>query len=346
MIRVAVDAMGGDYAPMAVVIGALEAIILKRDLKILFVGCPEKIEKYIKKAPFHRIEIVPAPEVIEMHEEPVSAVKKKKNSSIVVATRLVSEGAADALVSAGHTGAFLASCVLNIPRIKGISRPALAANFPTGKDFVTVLDVGGSINLKPKNFLEFALMGVVYHRLIFKNPNPRVGLLNIGEESGKGTDLHRSAFKLLSESILNFVGNVEGSDILRGVADVVVTDGFTGNVLLKFAESVAKKVVALIKSAILHNPWFLPFAVGVYPIFKSVKKKIDYTEHGGAPLLGIQKVALAAHGKSSARAIRNAVVLAYNFVKADLPSKTAEALEELLEGTHEGKNSFDRNVCS
>ena len=311
-MRIVVDAMGGDYAPAEIVAGAIRAKE-ELDVEILLVGDPEQIRASVAdSASLKRIEIVPAEGTVEMHEEPLSALRRKPKASINVAMSMVKAGRADAVVSAGHSGAAMAAALLRIGRIKGIDRPAIGAVFPTvvaGKP-VLVLDVGANVDCRPKFLEQFARMGSVYSEYAFGASNPRVGLLNIGEEPSKGNDLTVQVHQTLSESQdINFVGNAEGRDVLSGNFDVIVCDGFVGNVLLKFAEAVGELAVNILKEEL---PRGILGKLGVLLLkgnLRRIKQRLDHAEHGGALLLGVNGVAVISHGSSNAPSIFNAIRL-------------------------------------
>ncbi|MBX2865032.1 MAG: phosphate acyltransferase PlsX [Leptolyngbyaceae cyanobacterium MAG.088] len=310
--RIAVDAMGGDYAPAEIVAGAIRARE-ELDVEILLVGDPDQIRASVADPDsLSRIEIVPSEGTIEMHEEPLSALRKKRNASINVAMDMVKQGRADAVVSAGHSGAAMAAALLRLGRIKGIDRPAIGAVFPTivaGRP-VLILDVGANVDCRPKFLEQFALMGSVYSEYAFGAKNPRVGLLNIGEEPSKGNDVAVQVHQTLSESTaINFVGNAEGRDVLSGNFDVIVCDGFVGNVLLKFAEAIGEVAMNILREEL---PRGILGKLGVLILkgnLKRIKQRLDHAEHGGALLLGVNGVAVISHGSSYAPSIFNAIRL-------------------------------------
>ncbi len=316
-VRIAIDATGGDYAPVEVVAGAIRA---KEELgvEVLLVGDPEQIKASVSQSDLLRqIEIVPAEGTIEMHEEPLSALRRKPNASINVSMDLVKQGRADGVVSAGHSGAAMAAALLRLGRIKGIVRPAIGAVFPTviaGKP-VLVLDVGANVDCRPKYLEQFAVMGSVYSRYVLGTESPRVGLLNIGEEKSKGNEVAVQVYKTLAarESI-NFVGNAEGRDVLSGDFDVIVCDGFVGNVLLKFAEAVGESVLQILREEL---PQGIAGKVGCTLLkgnLKRIKQRVDHAEHGGGLLLGVAGIAVISHGSSRAPSIFNAIRLAKDAV--------------------------------
>ena len=318
-MRIALDVMGGDKAPQVTVKGAVQAAKEADALgieEIILVGDSGAIKKELSSlgASNLPLSIKPAKEVITPDEAAASAVKQKKDSSIVVATNLVKEGKAQALVSAGHTGAVMASCLINLKRLKSIARPAIATLVPNIKGVTVLLDAGANVDCKPKHLGQFALMGSVYAHYILGIEEPRVGLLSIGEEKSKGNELTFETYKLLENSPLNFVGNVEGKDIANGAVDVVVCDGFVGNVLLKFGEGLAEMIMAELKEE-LSKGFLLKLGAFISrPAFVSLKKRLDYSEYGGAPLLGTNGVCIISHGKSSSKAIKNALRVASEFV--------------------------------
>lgn len=320
-VRIAVDATGGDYAPAEVVAGAIRA---KEELgvEVLLVGDPEQIKASVSQSVsqadlLRQIEIVPAEGTIEMHEEPLSALRRKPKASINVSMDLVKQGRADGVVSAGHSGAAMAAALLRLGRIKGIVRPAIGAVFPTviaGKP-VLVLDVGANVDCRPKYLEQFAVMGSVYSRYVLGTENPKVGLLNIGEEKSKGNEVAVQVYKTLAarESI-NFVGNAEGRDVLSGDFDVIVCDGFVGNVLLKFAEAVGESVLQILREEL---PQGVAGKVGCTLLkgnLKRIKQRVDHAEHGGGLLLGVAGIAVISHGSSRAPSIFNAIRLAKDAV--------------------------------
>jgi glycerol-3-phosphate acyltransferase PlsX len=311
--RIAIDAMGGDHAPAEIVKGALEAQE-KWGVEVLLVGEPEQIEACIKENNNSSLpEIVPAEGIVEMHEEPLSALKRKPKASINVAMDLVKQGRADAVVSAGHSGAAMASALLRLGRLKGIDRPAIGAVLPTLKPEkqVLILDVGANVDCRPKYLEQFAVMGGIYSEYVLGVPKPRIGLLNIGEEPSKGNDLALRTHQMLQEnSQINFVGNAEGRDVLSAEFDVIVCDGFAGNVLLKFAEAVGDVVLQVLKEELIKG-WRGKIGTALLkPNLKRIKQRIDHVEHGGGLLLGVAGICIIGHGSSQGATICNAVRLA------------------------------------
>jgi len=310
-IVVAVDAMGGDNAPAQNVLGTVQAAKnAKSNVKFILVGNEEAIESELSGDLPGNVEVKHAPEVIEMKDHPVKAIKKKPNSSLAVAAKMVKEGQADALVSAGNTGAATAAGLLIIGRIKGIDRPAIAAMFPTDKGFSFILDVGANADCKPDNLVEFAKMGDIYVRQIKGIERPTISLLNIGEESSKGNLLTTKAYELLEGAGLNFQGNIEGRDLPLGTVDIIVCDGFTGNITLKLIEGVAAAILRTIKTGVSKTLRGRLGAILALPGLRELRESLDPDTYGGSPLLGIDGVVIIAHGSSTPKAISNAVLAA------------------------------------
>ncbi|MDR3288382.1 MAG: phosphate acyltransferase PlsX [Peptococcaceae bacterium] len=327
-MKIAVDAMGGDYAPREIVAGTLLAAAACPEIDIILVGQVEKIKPYMTAQPAN-VALLNASEAVEMDEHPASAVRRKKDASIVVATRLVREGKADAVVSAGNTGAQMAAALLGLGRIQGIDRPAIIAVLPTLKGGKVVLDVGANPDAKAENLLQYALMGSIYAEKILGLERPQVGLLNIGSEEGKGNELTQLAYPLLKQAPIHFAGNVEGRDIPYGRVDVVVCEGFVGNVLLKSFEGLVGALFELIKEKITANSLRKLGALAIKPGLKEIAKIMDYTEVGGAPLLGVNGISVICHGSSNAKAISNAVRVARECVEVRLIEQIREDLRAL-----------------
>jgi glycerol-3-phosphate acyltransferase PlsX len=348
MIRIAVDAMGGDFAPASEVEGALEAA---HDLGVgvILVGRSEQIKAELDRQRRNRtlgrgftwrssqVEIVEAPEVITMNDPVAIAVRRKKNSSIRVAAKLVRDGQAQALVSAGNTGAVMMTSKLVIGALSNVDRPALATVLPTltGQGTV-ILDVGANAECKPQHLYDFAVMGSLYSTAIVGIPNPRVGLLSIGEEEIKGNDLTKEAFKLLRHSSLNFIGNIEGRDMFTSQADVIVCDGFTGNVALKTSEGVFEFIMRLLRHELKASIQTKAGALLTRPAFQKFKKRLDYAEYGGAPLLGINGVTVICHGRSSGKAIRNAIRVARDYCSGEVNVKIENFLGATVATAQDG----------
>lgn len=328
-MRIAVDAMGSEGAPAVEVQGAIEAS-QKYDLQIILVGDKPSIERELSNQRTHpkNISIVHASEAIGMGESPFAAVRKKKDSSINVAVNLVKDKKADAFVSAGNTGAVVCATSLFLRLLEGVNKPGIMVPYPGIKGPIVMLDGGANINPSPGDLLAYAVMGDVYSKEIMKKPCPKVGLLNIGEEAIKGTELIKEAHKLLERSGLNFVGNAEGKDIFSGEIDVVVCDGFIGNIVLKVAESVGFTLAQFMKKEIKKSAMLKLGALMCLPAFRKLKKELDYSEYGGAPLLGIDGICIICHGRSSAKAIRHAIRVASEFVDHKINEHFAEALKK------------------
>ncbi|GFN23975.1 phosphate acyltransferase PlsX [Thermanaeromonas sp. C210] len=317
-MKIAVDAMGGDHAPGAVVRGAVAAA-REGWAEVILVGDSRAIEKELEHGPpGGKVEIVHTDQVITMDEQPALAVRRKKEASIVLATRLVREGRAQAVVSAGSTGAQMAAALLILGRSGNIQRPAIATFLPTLEGPKLLLDAGANVDCRPDHLYEFAQMGSLYAHKILGVPSPRVGLINVGVEAGKGNELVLQTYELLRNSSLNFVGNVESRDLPRGVADVYVCDGFTGNVLLKFGEGLALSIFAKIQEEVRRNFRARLGAALMLPALRRLKQEVDYAEYGGAPLLGVQGISIICHGSSDERAIKNAIKVAVRCIQEKL----------------------------
>jgi glycerol-3-phosphate acyltransferase PlsX len=303
-VRISIDGMGGDFAPENIVSGAVAAAT-EFDVRLLLVGIEEELRAELSKhtVPKGKIDIVNATEVISMDEQATVAVRKKKNSSMRVAVDLACKGEADGIVSAGNTGALYATVKLSVGCLSGVDRLPLAALVPHPNGKSIMLDVGANIDCKPHYLLEFALMGSVYAEEILNIPSPKVGLMSIGSEEAKGNELTKETYSLLKGSDLRFIGNVEGNDVFRGTADVIVCDGFTGNVALKVSESLVETIFELLESQIDKHP----------EIARILTKYFDYSEYGGAPLLGARIPCFVCHGRSTSKAIKNAIRVAMDF---------------------------------
>jgi glycerol-3-phosphate acyltransferase PlsX len=337
-MKIAVDAMGGDHGPAVVVEGAVTAV-REFGASVILVGDRQAVESEIRRlgAQSLDLEVRHASEVVGMAESPSLALRRKRDSSLRVSAELVRDGKASAFISAGNTGAALAISMFVIGVLRGIDRPAIAAVLPSLRGFAVLIDAGANVTPKAWHLLQFAIMGHVYARDILGLDRPRVGLLSVGEEEGKGNDLTRETFDLLKESRLNFIGNIEGRDVYNGSCDVVVTDGFTGNVALKISESLAEMVGAMIKEELTRDIRSKVGAALAVPAFGRFRKRVDYTEMGGAPLLGIDGAAIICHGASPVKAIKNAVRVASEWAKAGLNEHIKAALEaEIARGGREG----------
>ncbi len=320
MSHIFLDAMGGDNAPDCTVFGAIEALKMNPSLKVTLAGTANIIESLLKDADDirERITIVDTPEIITNHDAPVMAVRQKKQSAVVKGMLAVREGAADAFVSAGSTGATLAGGMFRLGRIPGIDRPALAPLLPNGKGYFCLIDCGANVDSLPEYLPQFGIMGDAYMRTVRGIGTPRVGLVNIGAEAEKGNALVKAAYPLMEKAPFNFTGNLEGRDITADIADVAVTDGFYGNLILKFMEGVAGTLLGIIKKELLSDTRGKIGALIAKPAFSRVKKQMDYSEVGGAPLLGVQGVVVKAHGSSNAHAIACAIRQADNMVEHHL----------------------------
>ncbi|BAU67289.1 fatty acid/phospholipid synthesis protein PlsX [Stanieria sp. NIES-3757] len=334
--RIAVDAMGGDYAPDEIVAGAIRASA-ELDVDVLLVGDPEAIQTSIDKhggTGTAQLEIIPADGVVSMEEEPLTAIRRKPQASINVAMNLVKQEQAQAVVSAGHSGAAMAAALLRLGRLKGIDRPAIGAVFPTmipGKS-VIVLDVGANVDSRPKYLEQFALMGTIYSKYVLSIEKPKVGLLNIGEESSKGNELAIKTHQLLQENQqIPFAGNAEGRDVLKGEFDVIVCDGFVGNILLKFAEAVGEVMLQIMREE-LPKGWRGKLGTALLkPNLLNIKQRIDHAEHGGALLFGVAGVCIISHGSSQAPSIFNAIRLAKEAIDNEVLERIKAYNEKRLE---------------
>ncbi|PYT06266.1 MAG: phosphate acyltransferase PlsX [Acidobacteria bacterium] len=333
-LKVAVDAMGGDHAPGFVVEGAVRAV-REGGCQVVLVGRQDAIQAELGRlaaASLEGIEIAHASQVVEMGTESAAqALRQKKDSSIRVAARLVKEGRASALVSAGHTGAVMAAAKILLGSIEGVDRLPIAVTAPAVGGKVVILDAGANVDCKPHHFRQFAVMGYLYARVVLGVNNPRVGLLSIGEEDTKGTDVTREVFKVLRETRINFIGNIEGNDVYSGRVDVVVTDGFTGNVTLKVTESMIESLRSALRQEMARSLRTRLGALLMKPAFEGLEKRVDYAEYGGAPLLGARECVIICHGRSSPKAIKNAIGVAREFVERRVNERTAQEIRSLAE---------------
>ncbi|WP_309087058.1 phosphate acyltransferase PlsX [Domibacillus sp.] len=319
-MKLAIDAMGGDHAPEQIILGVNRALKEMPQLEVMLYGDEEKIRPYLEES--SRAQVVHAPDVILGTDEPVRAVRRKKQSSLVLMAEAVAANEAAACVSAGNTGALMAAGLFVIGRIDGVERPALAPTLPTidGKGFV-MLDAGANSDAKPEHLLQYAVMGSVYAEKVRGIAKPRVGLLNIGTEEKKGNDLTKAAYKLLSGAAdLNFIGNIESRELLNGAADVIVTDGFTGNMVLKTIEGSALSVFSMLKTALTASTKSKIGALLLKDELRGLKSKMDYTEYGGAGLFGLKAPVIKAHGSSDANAFYHAIEQAYKMAQANVPA--------------------------
>ncbi len=322
--------MGGDYAPPVAVEGGVWAA-REYGVEVILVGREEDVRRELARHDTSGLSlpIVHASQVIEMEEHPAAAVKAKKDSSMVVGIDLVKRGEAEAFVTMGNSGGALAAALFGLGRIRGIKRPALSTVYPTTPGLCFMLDVGANTDCKPEYLLQFAYMGAAYAERVLGVVNPRVGIVSNGEEETKGSILVQEAHQLLKKSGLNFIGNVEGKDIPAGMADVVVTDGFTGNVIAKLSEGLATSLLGIIKEEIKKSPLATVGALLSRPAFDQVKKRLDYAEFGGAPLLGVDGVVIVGHGRSNAKAVKNAVRVAKRAVEGGMLAAIKEGLQSL-----------------
>ena len=327
-MKIVVDAMGSDSAPAVEVEGAVQAV-KEYGHDVVLVGDEPIVREELKKYEDFggKITVVHASERIEMHEPAAISVRRKRKSSIVVGMELLKRDEADGFVSAGNTGAVVCAATLSLRMLPGVERPGIAIVIPTLLGTTTIIDVGANIDPKPLHLLQYGIMADAYCRYIMRKDNPKVGLLNVGEEASKGTDFIKEAHTLLSESKLNFIGNIEGRDIYAGTADIVLCDGFVGNVILKVSESVIDTLVKLLKQEIKANFVATLGALLASPAFNALKKKMDYAEYGGAPLLGVDGRCIISHGSSTPKAIKNAIRVAADFKTNDVNRHILEELE-------------------
>ena len=329
-MRIAIDGMGGDNAPGEIVKGCVEASKLIDD-QIYIVGLEDVIKKELKKYKFekNKIKIVNATEVIRNEDSPVKAARTKKDSSMIKALSLVKDGACDVAISAGNTGALMAGALFNLGRIKGIDRPAIGMTYPIiGQGVSFLVDAGANAECKPRNLLEFAHMGSIYMEKVLGIENPTVGLVNIGAEEKKGTPVLKETYALLKESDLNFIGNVEGRDIPFGASNVLVCDGFVGNTVLKLTEGLAMRIMDLLKEMFTANVKSKMGAIMLSGQIKDLKKIMDYSEYGGAPILGVRGAVIKIHGSSKANAVKSAIIKSIPYVQHNVVNVIKEAVEK------------------
>jgi glycerol-3-phosphate acyltransferase PlsX len=326
-MKIVVDAMGGDYAPEVVIKGSLAAV-KEYDLGVILVGDQPKIQALLKRAKYtgNRISIQHTTEVIEMCESAATSVRRKRNSSIVVGLNLVKEGKADAFFSAGNTGAVVCAATLELRLLPGIERAGIGIVTPTLKGNSLIIDVGANIDPKPTQLLQYGIMADAYCKNVLNKSNPSVGLLNIGEEEKKGTEFIREAYELLEKSKINFIGNVEGKDLFSGKCDIIVCDGFVGNVALKVSESAAEAMQTFLKRHLLSNIWGKIGLIFMMPSLRRFKKEVDYAEYGGALLLGVNGVVIIGHGRSNIKAVKNAIRVAKEEIERQVTTKILEAV--------------------
>jgi len=326
-MRIAIDAMGGDKAPGEIISGALEAVeLLEENDEIILLGPKEIVEPRVPlKFRKGKVTIVDAPEVIGMDESPVDSLRKKRNSSIAIMAKMAKEGQADAVISAGNTGACVVAFQMGMRNLAGVNRPGIAVVFPTFEGPVTICDVGANIACKPINLYQYAVMAKMYSKHVLGIENPRVGIMSIGQEEAKGDETVKKAHELMkADAKLNFIGNIEGKDIFRGICDVAVCDGFVGNVILKLTEGVVDGLFKAIKHELMQEKLLL--VMKFKPVMMRIYKKYDYNEYGGAPLLGIDGTAMICHGASESRTIKNAVIAAKAYHTKKINDKIVDYL--------------------
>ena len=330
-MKIVVDAMGGDHAPKSVIEGTIEALEYYYGFNVILVGNLDLLKPYIEayrldKNP--RIELVHASQVIGMNESSTTAIRQKKNSSITVAAGIVGRNEADALVTIGHTGAAMAATTVRMRTLPGVDRPAIAVIMPSTNGKFILLDAGANVDCKPENLAQFAVMGELYSKLVLDVPYPKIGLMSVGDEAIKGNELTKETFKMLSNMPVNFIGNVEGNDMFEDKADVVVCDGFVGNVILKSCEGLSKAIQSLLKKAFMKNPIRITSAILGLKAFSELKEISDKETYGGAPLLGINGICIIGHGSSSPKAVCNAIKIAADLVEKDLNGEILKRLKE------------------
>jgi phosphate acyltransferase len=329
-MKIALDAMGGDFAPEVTVAGAIEAVS-EYDIHVILVGDETRIVSCLNthRYPADRISILHSTQVAGMDEAPTSVLRKKKDASIRRAIDLVKNGQADAAVSAGNSGVAMAMALVLFGKTEGIDRPAIATIMPSFSGHFVLIDAGANVDCKPENLLEFAYMGDAYYRAMFSAPEPRIALLSIGEEDTKGNELTKETFKLLRAARLNFTGNIEGKDVFTGKADVIVCDGFIGNIVLKTSEGLADTIMKMLKFEIANIKTGKLGYLMIKPALRNFKKRTDYDEYGGAPLLGINGICIISHGRSSAKAIRHAIKVAAEMSRQRVHETIALTMKDL-----------------
>jgi glycerol-3-phosphate acyltransferase PlsX len=331
-MKIALDAMGGDHAPSATAKGAVLAVN-EYGFDVILVGDEEKIAHELKQETFpsHKIKIIHSSQVVGMSEPPSQAIRQKKDSSIKVAIELVRSGEADALVSAGNSGVTMATSQLLLGKINGVDRVAIAAPIPTLKGTTVLIDAGANVDCKPLHLFQFAIMGESYARTLFNVHEPKISLIGIGEEDDKGNSLTKESFKMLKKLGDKFIGNIEGKELFKGDADVVVCDGFVGNVVLKVSEGMAEAMATMIKKEISERAISTVGYFLMKPALKSYRKKTDYSEYGGAPLLGLNKISIISHGRSSPKAIKNALRIASELYEKKLSDVMGRELSKIMQ---------------
>ena len=330
-IKIAVDAMGGDHAPADIVDGAVLGA-KEFGVHVILVGDQDAVEKELKRhsVSADQVSIRHAPQKVEMHDSPSTVVRRKRQSSVWIATELVKQGEASCIISAGNTGAMMATGLFILGPLKGVERPAIATPLPTLLGTSILIDAGANVDCKPLHLLQFALMGHEYSKWIFDKPEPKVGLLGIGEEDVKGNEVTKEALKILKASSINFIGNIEGRDVFTGMADVIVCDGFTGNVALKISEGLADAIGKLLRKEIGNSFMNRMGYLVLRKAFRAFRKRLDYAEYGGAPLLGVNGISIICHGHSSPKAIKNAIRVAKRLAENQVNSRIARDIEESM----------------
>ncbi|MGD0282056.1 MAG: phosphate acyltransferase PlsX [Dissulfurispiraceae bacterium] len=328
-MKVALDAMGGDFAPEMTIAGAVEAVN-EYDVEVILVGDRQRLTDSLagRRYPSHQISIVHSSEVVAMNESPSVALRKKKDSSIRVAVELVKSKLADAAVSAGNSGVAMATSLFILGKLPNVDRPAIATIMPSLTGFFVLIDAGANVDCKPENLLQFGQMGNAYYKELFNVPEPLVALLSIGEEETKGNEVTKEAFKLLRQAGLNFTGNIEGKDIFSGNADVIVCDGFIGNIVLKVSEGLAETIIKMLKREVASAATGKIGYLMLKPAIRNFRKRTDYDEYGGAPLLGINGTCIISHGRSSSKAIKNAIRVSAEMAKKKVHETIAHTLDD------------------
>ena len=328
-MRIALDAMGGERGPEVMVAGAIQAI-KEPGVYVTLLGDENLLSRILQNHPDigSKIQIVHSSQAIAMDESPIEAIRRKKDASIVKAFDLVKNGEADAVVSAGNSGATMASAIRSLGRLNNVSRPGIASVFPTLKKPLVIMDVGANVDCRPQHIFQFGVMASAFSNNLFGIKKPSIGLLSIGEEGGKGNVLVKSAHELFRKSTLNFVGNVEGRDIFQGNVDVIVCDGFVGNITLKVSEGLAEAIITMLKNEMAKSVMAKIGYMLAKPAFDSFRKRVDYAEYGGAPLLGLNGTGIVCHGRSNARAIMNAIRVAAEMVRNNVNEHITQLLDE------------------
>ena len=326
-MKVIVDAMGGDHAPAVVIEGVVKAL-LELDTEIALVGIKDQVEHELKRYqyPQNRISVIHAPEVVGMHEPAITSIRKKRNSSITIGIDLLKEPGYDAFVSAGNTGAVVCAATVNLGMLPGVERPAIGLVIPTLKGFGFLIDVGANTDPKPEHLLHSSLMARIYAQNFLNIPNPSIGLLNIGEEEGKGSDFSKETYKLLDGRLSNFIGNIEANEVFTGKCDCIICDGFVGNVVIKVSEGLMESAGTLLVREIKKSPLALFGALLMKSRLQHIKKHADYSEYGGAPLLGVSGIVMISHGRSNAKAIKNAIRAAAREVEHNIISSIIQEI--------------------